>query len=93
MGWKDRDFTIGPHTPQLFDRNGNAGATVWLDGRAIGGWAQHPDAQVVTGLLEDVGSDVVAMVDAQAARLTSWLDGTVVSPRFPAPLDRQLARG
>ena len=33
MGWKEREFYLGPHAPDLFDRNGNAGPTVWTDGR------------------------------------------------------------
>ena len=38
MGWKHRDFYLDPeHTPYLFDTNGNAGPTVWCDGRIIGG--------------------------------------------------------
>ena len=29
MGWKRRDWYVGPHERVLFDRNGNAGPTVW----------------------------------------------------------------
>ncbi len=35
MGWKARDFWLGPHRASLFDHNGNAGTTAWLDGRAV----------------------------------------------------------
>jgi hypothetical protein len=28
MGWKSRDFYLGPHREQLFDTRGNAGTTV-----------------------------------------------------------------
>ena len=33
----------GPHATDLFDRNGNAGPTIWVDGRIVGGWAQAGD--------------------------------------------------
>ena len=36
MGWKERDWYLGPHGGLLFDGNGNAGPTVWWDGRVIG---------------------------------------------------------
>ena len=56
MGWKERDWYLGDHGPTLFDRNGNAGPTVWWDGRIVGGWAQRKDGEVVYRLLEDVGA-------------------------------------
>ncbi len=40
MGWADRDWYLGPHGAELFDRNGNAGPTAWWDGRVVGGWHQ-----------------------------------------------------
>jgi hypothetical protein len=56
MGWKQRDFYLGPHRALLFDTNGNAGPTAWWDGRIVGGWVQRPDGEVVVVPLEDVGS-------------------------------------
>ncbi|MEJ7690235.1 MAG: winged helix DNA-binding domain-containing protein [Nocardioidaceae bacterium] len=91
MGWQQRDWYLGPHRGLLFDRNGNAGPTVWSDGRVIGGWAQLSDAQVVVRLLEDVGRDVRDRIDAEANRLTKWLAGVRVLPSFPTPLQRELA--
>ena len=29
MGWKRREWYLGEHASALFDRNGNAGPTVW----------------------------------------------------------------
>jgi hypothetical protein len=91
MGWKERDWYLGDHGPQLFDTNGNAGPTVWSDGRVIGGWAQRAGGEVVVHLLEDAGRDVAAAVDAAAARLGEWLGSARVIPRFPSPLHRTLA--
>lgn len=91
MGYRHRNWFLGPHGPRLFDRNGNAGPTVWVDGRVVGGWAQRGDGEVVVRLLEDVGRDATARVDAEVAALTAWLDGVVVVPRFRTPLERELS--
>jgi hypothetical protein len=92
MGWQRRDWYLGDYAKALFDTNGNAGPTVWCDGRIIGGWAQRKDTgEVVFRLLEDVGAEVSAAVEAEAARLTEWLGDVRVTPRFPTPLQRQLS--
>jgi hypothetical protein len=91
MGWKHREWYLGAYGKALFDTNGNAGPTVWADGRIIGGWAQRKDTgEVVFRLLEDAGADVATAVEAEAARLTGWLGAVRVTPRFPTPLQRQL---
>ncbi len=90
MGWKERAWYLGDHGPALFDRNGNAGATIWTDGRVVGGWSQRKSGEVVVELLEDIGSEAASMVDEHAARLQEWLGDVVVTPRFPAPLDKRL---
>ena len=44
MGWKQRSWYLGDHGAfgaSVFDRNGNAGPTIWVDGRVVGGWAQR----------------------------------------------------
>ena len=84
MGWKERDFYLGPHAPMLFDTNGNAGTSAWWDGRVVGCWVQDPEGAVVLNLLEDVGTDARAVLDAEAARLTAWLDGHRVSTVYPS---------
>jgi len=91
MGWQARSWYLGPHAPGLFDRTGNVGPTVWWQGRVVGGWAQRPSGEVVYRLLEDVGSDGAAAVDAEAARLAAWLGQARVTPRFRTPLERELS--
>jgi hypothetical protein len=88
MGWYRRDWYLGAHRPQIFDRNGNAGATAWWDGRVVGGWSQTADGEVFVQLLEDVGAEATSALEVEAARLTTWLDGVRVAPRFPSPLSR-----
>ena len=90
MGWKERAWYLGGHAPQLFDRNGNAGPTVWWDGRVVGGWAGRRDGEIAFRLLEDVGAEGVRAVEAEAERLQDWLGETRVTPRFPTPLAREL---
>ena len=93
MGWKHRTWYLGPHRGPLFDRNGNAGPTVWVGGRAVGAWSQRADGTVVYRLLEDVARGDVERIDAAARRVTEWMDGVRVTPRFPTPLERELANG
>jgi hypothetical protein len=91
MGWQARDWYLGNHKAALFDRNGNAGATIWADGRIVGGWSVR-GGEVVTRRLEDVGRDAATAIDAEAARLTAWLESVTVVPRFPTPLHKELIR-
>jgi hypothetical protein len=91
MGWKERSWYLGPHSAHLFDRNGNAGATIWCDGRIVGGWSQRSGGEVVYRLLEDIGSEAAAAVKRETEALDEWLGGTTVTARFRAPLDKQLA--
>jgi hypothetical protein len=88
MGWFERDWYLGPYRPQLFDTSGNAGPTVWWDGRIVGGWAQSDTGDVVLQMLEDVGVEGLRALEREAARLTEWLGGTRVLPRFPSPLSK-----
>jgi hypothetical protein len=91
MAWIERGFFLGDHGPELFDTNGNAGPTVWVDGRVVGLWAQRKDGEVVHRLLENVGHERRREIDAEAAALTTWLAGDRVFPRFPNPVFRALA--
>ena len=91
MAWADRGFYLGEHGSQLFDTNGNAGPTVWADGRVVGLWAQRASCEVVVRLLEDVGRERERAIDAEAASLTEWLGKDRVFPRFPNPVFQELA--
>jgi hypothetical protein len=57
----------------------------------VGGWGQRPDGEVVFRLLEDVGGEATAAVEAETARLQAWLGGVRVTPRFRTPLERELS--
>jgi hypothetical protein len=93
MGWAGRDWYLGPHRAAMFDRSGNAGPTIWWDGQIVGGWAQRPNGEIVLRLLEDIGPEAGAAVEAEAERLRTWLGDRRVLPRFATPLVRELAAG
>ncbi|MGI9667652.1 MAG: winged helix DNA-binding domain-containing protein [Acidimicrobiia bacterium] len=93
MGWKEREWFLGPHESDLFDRNGNIGPTVWVDGAIVGGWGQSESGSVHVRLLEPVASESSDRIEAEASALETWLDGTVVKPRFPTPLEKRLRAG
>ena len=93
MGWIDRQFFLGGHAQALFDTNGNAGPTVWWDGRIVGGWAQRADGQIDHKLLEDVGREAQVAIEAEGERLRTWLGPARVNPRFRTFFERALARG
>ncbi|MDQ3576124.1 MAG: winged helix DNA-binding domain-containing protein [Actinomycetota bacterium] len=86
MGWFERDWYLGPYKAQVFDTAGNAGSTVWWNGRVVGGWRQRDNGEVVLQVLEDVGSEALQALEREAARLSTWFAGKRVMPRFPSPL-------
>lgn len=88
MGWQDRDWYLGEHKGQVFDRNGNGGPTAWCDGRIVGGWGQDADGRVVVQLLEKLDAKSSKALARKAERLTEWLDGVRVNARFPSPLSK-----
>lgn len=93
MGWKERDWYLGPRAQALFDRNGNSGPLIVVNGVAVGAWAQRAGGRVVTELLEPVEPAVADQIATLADELTTWFFGVRVTPRFPNPLERRLANG
>jgi len=91
MGWADRSWFLGDHKQSLFDTNGNAGPTIWLNGKIVGGWAQRPTGEIAIKLLEDVGKEATAAVATEAEQLAKWLTGVRVIPRFRTPTERELS--
>jgi hypothetical protein len=90
MGWADRDWYLGSHRARLFDSVGNAGPTIWVDGRIVGGWAQRADGTIALQLLEDVGAESRHAIDAAAGRLEAWLGPERFRTVFAAPLEIDL---
>lgn len=93
MGWKERGFHLDPdHARLLFDRNGNGGPGIWVDGRMVGGWVQRPDGTIAVRLLADVGSERRELVDDAAHELEKLFGDVRFTVRFPAPLQAELLR-
>jgi hypothetical protein len=84
MGWKGRDFYLGPHAPLLFDSNGNAGTTAWWDGWIVGCWVQDEAGGVSVRYVEKVSAAAKKALAVEADRLTAWLDSVRVSTVYPS---------
>jgi hypothetical protein len=95
MGWKQRDFFLGPHGPALFDATGNIGATAWCDGRVVGGWAHLPSGEIAIRLLDDIGSEASAALHVQAEQLAATIGDVRLTARGrrPCPLEKELLAG
>jgi hypothetical protein len=91
MGWKDRGWYLGDRATDLFDRNGNAGPTVWSNGRVVGAWAQTEEGEVVVELFARLDAATRARLDAERGRLGAWLGDVRIRPRFGTPLGKELA--
>ena len=91
MGWNERAFYLGAHKEKVFDTNGNAGPTIWLDGRIVGGWAQRRSGEVAIKVLDDVGAEAAQQIAARAADLRAWLGDLRFIPRFRTPIERELS--
>ena len=85
MGWKSRGFYLdAPHVPHLFDSNGNAGTTAWVDGRVVGCWVQDAAGVVEVRYVETVPKAAQRALAVEATRLTEWLDGVRVGTVYPS---------
>lgn len=87
MGWRQRDFYLPPAlAPLLFDSNGNAGTTAWVNGRIVGCWVQDDDGRVrvLPGVpLPPAHAD---LLHREADRLTGFLDGVVIGNVYKSRL-------
>ena len=93
MGWKERGWYLPAACADTFDRMGNAGPTIWVDGRVVGGWVQAADGAIRTRLLTDVPADRRVEIDHRAAELAALLDETRFTVRFPSILSAALFKG
>jgi hypothetical protein len=86
MGWRERAFYLDPaHTPYLFDSAGNAGTTVWVNGRIVGCWVQDEQERVRLILMEEVSRDARRLLDAEVERLDEFLRGGHITNVFASP--------
>jgi len=93
MGWKSRAWYLGDLAKfggAVFDTNGNAGPTIWVDGRVVGGWAQRKSGEIAFKLLVDVPAKRVNAISVEAERLRDLIGEARVNVRFPAPMQKEL---
>lgn len=93
MGWKQRDWYLPAAAADAFDRNGNAGATIWVDGRVVGAWAQTKTGDVATHYFEPVAAVRRREVDDRLAELRATLGTTRFSVRFPGRIQPTILSG
>lgn len=92
MGWKERGFYLPDEAAPAWDRNGNAGPTVWVDGRVVGAWAWTEDAEIRLHWFLDVPADRRAEVEERAREMRSWLGTTRFTVRFPGAVHASLMK-
>ena len=76
--------------PLLFDRNGNAGPTIWADGRIVGGWTQRADGRLVTQVASPLGRTHQRLLDHELERVSTVLGDVRFNVRFPSPMSTSL---
>ncbi|MCE0487198.1 winged helix DNA-binding domain-containing protein [Ornithinimicrobium sediminis] len=90
MGWKERGHYLPAEAAPAWDRNGNAGNTVWVDGRVVGAWAQAPDGRVRLHWFSDVPTSRRTEVERRAAEVEQWLGEVRYTVRFPGEISKEL---
>ncbi len=83
MGWKDRAFYAPPGGEAAWDTYGNAGPTVWVDGRVVGAWGQAKDGEIRLHYFASVPAGRRREVQRRARDIEDWLGDTRISWRFP----------
>ncbi len=93
MGWKQREFYLPAAAAPVFDSNGNAGPTIWVDGRVVGGWAQTKDGDTRLIWFGAVPAARRRQVKARLEQVRDWVGDARFSVRFPAPYTKPLLTG
>ncbi len=91
MGWKARDWYLPDAARDAFDNYGNGGPTLWVDGRIVGAWAQHPkEGDIRIHFFENVPQARRREIGVRAAELQTWVGDTIVKARFPGNIQKTL---
>lgn len=92
MGWKDRGWYLDPACADAFDSVGNAGATIWADGRVVGAWSMGVDGGFRSHYFLEVDAGTRTAVEAEAERLCALIGETRFSVRFPGHMQKALSQ-
>jgi hypothetical protein len=90
MGWKQRDWYLPSTSMDVFDRAGNGGPSLWVDGRVVGAWAQAKDGLIHTHYFERVAAGRRREIDQRIDQLKSWIGDTRFTVRFPGDIHARL---
>ncbi len=93
MGWKERSWylhDLRKFGASVFDVNGNAGPTIWVDGHVVGGWAQRKSGEIAYELLADVSAKNLKAIALYAEGLRELIGDVRINVRFPAPMQKAL---
>ena len=92
MGWKERDWYLGPHARAALrpQRERRPDRLVGRPRRRRLGRSART-GEIVFRILEDVGADGDRAVEAEAARLAAWLGDVRLAPGFLPPFQRALS--
>ncbi|MGH3509048.1 MAG: winged helix DNA-binding domain-containing protein [Nocardioidaceae bacterium] len=90
MGWKERGWYLPAEAADAFDRNGNAGPTIWVDGEVVGAWAQAPDGELRLHFFRDVPTPRRRQVERRRDELSAMIADTRFTVRFPGRVNAML---
>ena len=90
MGWKQREWYLPAAARHAFDRMGNAGPTIWVDGRVAGAWVQRADGEIATRMFTGPTAEQRAAVDRRVSEVAGMLGDTRFTVRFPSPVSTGL---
>jgi hypothetical protein len=90
MGWKERGWYLRPEAEDAFDRNGNAGPTLWVDGEVVGAWAQAPDGELRSTYLVPVSASRRKQVATRLDEVAAMIGDTRFTVRFPGRVNAVL---
>jgi hypothetical protein len=86
MGYRDRRRFLDPQRhQQVFDRAGNAFATVWIDGKVVGVWREQ-DATIELLVWEGVDSAALTAEGQRVGRFLSGQDVQALVRPYPPDL-------
>jgi hypothetical protein len=91
MGWQRREWYLPQACEDAFDRMGNAGPTIWVDGQVVGAWVQAPDGELRTHLFVDVGRERRAEIERRAHEVGQMIGDTRFTVRFPSRISARLS--
>jgi hypothetical protein len=93
MGWKQRDWYLPEAANEVFDSAGNAGPSLWVDGRVVGAWTQDRDGEIHTHYFERVAAGGRREIDERIEEVKAWIGDTRFTVRFPGEIHARMLGG